>query len=52
VLTDDPVTDFMVMEAVSIKAARDDKKAQEKKVRDDWKDTKNKDNFSKLNQFR
>ena len=42
----------MVMEAVSIKAAKEDKKAQEEKVRSDWKDTKNKDNFSKLDQYR
>jgi hypothetical protein len=52
VLTDDPVTDFMVMEAVSLKAAKEDRKEREEQQRREWRSTKNKESFANLDKFR
>lgn len=37
VLDEDPVIDFKIMEAVALKAAEADEKAQKKAERDNWK---------------
>lgn len=40
VLCEDDVIDYMVMEAIAVKSAKDDEKAQEQAEKKDWKKDK------------
>jgi hypothetical protein len=40
VLSDDPVTDYMIMETVSLRVAAEDAKAAEDQKKEQWKEDK------------
>jgi hypothetical protein len=51
-VSDDDVIDAMVMEAVALKARQEDANAEKEAQKRAWRSTKNKGNYSDLDQFR